>query len=1337
MPTGIRMSRCGQWRPWRTERRSWIRTGKNRNSIMKTLTWWMAAVFALGATAFGGTGTEADPFAKPDTRAVNADGMDTTGVFRRIADGGFDRDFEVALDELSVPVRGGRQVSRSVSKAGSLAEIRRRAIQWNQDTGEDVELVLYEAGKKRTPYSRRVLTKQVLVQAEAGMDLREAAVQAGGNIPVKVDYAPGFYLVETDEIGGALDLAEQLRGQPGVLGADPVLARLRQKKWVPNDTLFSQQWHLLNTGQGGGTAGIDVRITNVWDTYRGSNILIGIVDDGLQITHTDLFENVNTTIDWDWNGGDGDPSPDISYDWHGSSCAGVAAARGNNGRGVSGAAPYATLVGYRLIGGESTDAMEASAMTTNNHLVHLKSNSWGPSDDGTLDGPGALTRAALSNAATTGRSGLGTIIVWAGGNGLEAYDDSNYDGYANSIYTIAVAALTDGGEQSWYSEPGANVVVTSPSSGGATDIITTDLMGNDGYNPDPEYDELADTNYTKTFGGTSSATPLVAGVLALVLEANPDLGWRDVQEILIRSATQNAPSDADWRTNSAGITFNHKYGAGLVNARGAVTLAETWENLGPQVHASVVQTNVNQAIPDNNPAGITQSFTLSTTNLRVEHVTVTFDALHTYRGDLAITLTSPSGMQSRLSEQHNDSGANYSAWTFSSVRHWGEEALGEWTLNVADLGAEDTGTFRWARIDFYGTPLGAVSNQPPAISLDPAGASKTVVFDTLLSFTVTATDYDGGAVALTASNLPAGATAPAANGTGTASTTFNWTPAEGQIGTHTVTFSATDSDGTSQQEVQITVRDGRVAADLFISEYVEGSGSEKFIEIFNGTGTSVDLSNYALQLFSNGSATPSSDVTLSGTLADGAVKVYQNASATVYPGEDNAAVNFNGDDAVALYKISAAAYVDIVGCIGEDPGTEWTDGTRSTLNKTLVRKSTITEGVSANPASGFPTLTTEWDSFPQDTVEYLGSHEFGAAGPEAPSFAAIPPQSASVGVLFSLDVSVYDSGNPAPAVTLESSTADAGDYSFAGGTLSFTPSTAGEFDFVFLASNELGTAMATATVTAVEGPVELLAPVIQAASGVDATQFNANWQASAGATGYILDVATNETFSGGGEPPVGGNLMSNAGFETGDSTDWDKFETEYAVVSTDPQEGSYHVNCAATGTRDLMQAVDITGDGVTEYEVSFWYKKPSEAGNSRIWATWATGGQVSGDNLTPSNYLASVSDWTQATYHVVPQSGVNTLNFEVRTYTGATVSWDNFYVGTSSRGAKAAPYVPGYESLDVGNVTTYAVTGLTEGVTYYYRVKAYNASSNSPYSAVTSVVTQVSSGDQPAITGFE
>ena len=99
---------------------------------MKRLIGWMAAIFVLSATAFGETGTGKNPFAKPDTRAVNAGGTSATGILHRIADGGFERDFEVALDELSVSARGGRQVSRSVSKAGSLADIRRRATNWKR-----------------------------------------------------------------------------------------------------------------------------------------------------------------------------------------------------------------------------------------------------------------------------------------------------------------------------------------------------------------------------------------------------------------------------------------------------------------------------------------------------------------------------------------------------------------------------------------------------------------------------------------------------------------------------------------------------------------------------------------------------------------------------------------------------------------------------------------------------------------------------------------------------------------------------------------------------------------------------------------------------------------------------------------------------------------------------------------------------------------------------------------------------------------------------------------------------------------------------------------------------
>ncbi len=197
-----------------------------------------------------------------------------------------------------------------------------------------------------------------------------------------------------------------------------------------------------------------------------------------------------------------------------------------------------------------------------------------------------------------------------------------------------------------------------------------------------------------------------------------------------------------------------------------------------------------------------------------------------------------------------------------------------------------------------------------------------------------------------------------------------------------------------------TYGSGTFATDLLISEYVEGSGSNKYIEIYNGTGSTVDLSNYRLKLYFNGSGTATglTDVALTGTLAHGACIVYKNSSASLTLPEgvtaiNTSAVNFNGDDAVALVKVvnEVEEFVDIFGMIGQDPGTQWTaDGGYTTLNKTLVRKSSVTEGVSVNPSgysaddtSAFETLGTEWDVYDQDTSSYLGSHTMaGAASAE-------------------------------------------------------------------------------------------------------------------------------------------------------------------------------------------------------------------------------------------------------------------------------------------------------------------------------------------------------------------
>jgi len=177
-------------------------------------------------------------------------------------------------------------------------------------------------------------------------------------------------------------------------------------------------------------ANADINVEPVWNYpgsgYRGTGVIVGVVDDGLETAHPDLADNVRTDIDYDWNDSTpNDPNPADPYpntpDDHGTACAGNVAAVGNNSLGVSGSAPEAKLVGLRLIADTTTDSQEADAMNYLKDIIAIKSNSWGPNDQVTTpDGPGTLTKAALKSAAETGRGGKGTIFMWAGGNGLAA-----------------------------------------------------------------------------------------------------------------------------------------------------------------------------------------------------------------------------------------------------------------------------------------------------------------------------------------------------------------------------------------------------------------------------------------------------------------------------------------------------------------------------------------------------------------------------------------------------------------------------------------------------------------------------------------------------------------------------------------------------------------------------------------------------------------------------------------------------------------------------------------------------------------------------------------------------
>ncbi len=641
---------------------------------------------------------------------------------------------ELVNDAIAIRGAQGRRVIKPVSSGNAKTEAAKERRK--SQPGTEVELILRAQSlgpKARSgPASLHFVTPRLLVRLTDGADRNAVAAKAGLRLVAGPALRADLLLFDAANSEAALAAMQFLRTLPEVRSADVQLATKRQPKLIPNDPLFAQQWHLHNTTQLDGALWVDANLTGVWDRFTGEGILIGVIDDGLQHSHPDLAPNYNSALDYDFNGDDEDPTPvNLADDSHGTSCAGVAAARGNNGIGVSGAAPRATLTGFRLIAEANTDQQEADALLIHNDQIHIKSNSWGFADGDGYGGGGPLALAALEEGTRSGRAGKGTIFVFAGGNGLDVADNSNMDGYASSPHVIAVGAVNDFGFQSYYSEPGANLLISAPSNGGGHNagIRTTDLTGASGRNATGDND-LSDRNYTSKFGGTSSACPLVSGVVALMLQANPNLGWRDVQEILIRSARRNHRADPDWASNAAGLSFNHKYGAGLIDAAAAVSLAEQWINLPAMTEVSVVQSGLNRAIPDNDSNGITQSLEVTEPNLRVEHVTVHVSATHSAVGDLEILLTSPSGMVSRLVHSYPDT-ADGLDWTFSSVRHWGESAAGTWSVKIADRSNQDTGTLSAVTLKILGSThngprlagsgitLISESNLPPNQSADP------------------------------------------------------------------------------------------------------------------------------------------------------------------------------------------------------------------------------------------------------------------------------------------------------------------------------------------------------------------------------------------------------------------------------------------------------------------------------------------------------------------------------------------------------------------------------------------------------------------------------------------
>ncbi|XKL69164.1 hypothetical protein PGB90_006933 [Kerria lacca] len=425
----------------------------------------------------------------------------------------------------------------------------------------------------------------------------------------------------------------------------------------------------------------------------------------------------------DINDNDDNPMPrDNGDNKHGTRCAGeVAAVAFNQYCGV-GVAYNASIGGVRMLDGTVNDAVEARALGLNINHIDIYSASWGPDDDGkTVDGPGALARRAFIYGVTSGRHGKGSIFIWASGNGGRHTDCCNCDGYTNSIFTLSISSATQGGFKPWYLEECASTLATTYSSGTPghdKSVGTVDMDGK--LRPD----HICTVEHT----GTSASAPLAAGLVALALEANPNLTWRDVQYLVVMtSKSEPLEKESGWATNGVKRKFSHKFGYGLMDGEAMVVLAEQWTNV-PNQHICKSQ-EINEDRPiDPLPGNVLTVYmdvngcpgTLNEVRI-LEHIQCKISLRFFPRGNLRIDLTSPMATTSTLLfERPRDViSSNFDDWPFLSVHFWGEKVEGRWTLRIHNNGnrhVNQPGILKKWQLIFYGTatnPIRLKSVQTP------------------------------------------------------------------------------------------------------------------------------------------------------------------------------------------------------------------------------------------------------------------------------------------------------------------------------------------------------------------------------------------------------------------------------------------------------------------------------------------------------------------------------------------------------------------------------------------------------------------------------------------------
>ncbi|MGD0537960.1 MAG: S8 family serine peptidase [Verrucomicrobiota bacterium] len=469
-----------------------------------------------------------------------------------------------------------------------------------------------------------------LVQFGSRVVLRLAAPEklpaliAGSPLKLESTIRSNLFVLTAPDALTAVREAARLAQLPGVEVSHPIRRRALRLQGpyapMPNDPFFPDQWHLEDRDPNtAAPVGFDLNVRAAWPVTRGEGIVVGVADDGIELAHPDLQANTANTNHWNFVTGQPDGSEASSVLMHGTAVAGLIAATGNNSIGVSGVAPGAQMASLVIWDSTGNIVDELGLMemySYHSNVIQVENHSWG-SVGGYQSPVPDLEDAGIQNAVQNGRGGKGVVLARAAGNyrlddgqGNACIGNGNDDGYPQDPREIAVAGVRPNGRAVSYTTPGANVLIAAftgdyyvdTPDGGTTNypnLFTTDRLGTEGYNTDlsnnPDYC-FGDTG----FNGTSGSTPQIAGLCALILAANPQLTYRDVQQLLILSARHLDLADPDIQTNGAGFRVSHNVGFGVPDAAQAMFLAKAWSNRPPATDITVTND-----ITAANPGGMT------------------------------------------------------------------------------------------------------------------------------------------------------------------------------------------------------------------------------------------------------------------------------------------------------------------------------------------------------------------------------------------------------------------------------------------------------------------------------------------------------------------------------------------------------------------------------------------------------------------------------------------------------------------------------------------------------------------------------------------------------------